>query len=221
MSGISVRVEGAKELERMLAGWKPSARRRIVRPGVRKAASIVSKAAKARAPVGSGLLKKSIGVKMRTYRDGTVVGVVGPRHGFKRAVSGSGRSRTIVTKKNVSEFHNSLVRVRAQNPVKYAHLVHGGTQPHAIGKGSQIVRSRVEGSAVAVSKSGARYRRTIRSTSAGTQTGRMHPGTRANPFLRDAFTTTRAAQQRAIREAVGKGVTKEAQRLLRRRGYVA
>lgn len=55
----------------------------IVRGASSKALTPVNKAAKRAVPVATGLLKKSIGKRIRTYRrSGAVVGLVGVREGF-------------------------------------------------------------------------------------------------------------------------------------------
>ena len=71
---------------------------------VHKRASKKRTAAKREVPVDTGLLKKSIGKKVKTYRqDGVVWVAVGPRSGFEEHIDG----------------------VVVKNPVKYAHLVEG------------------------------------------------------------------------------------------------
>lgn len=50
------------------------------------------------------MLRKSIGIKVRTYRKtASSIGVVGPRHGYRTTYKG-----------------------RPVNPVKYSHIVEGG-----------------------------------------------------------------------------------------------
>jgi hypothetical protein len=218
---IKVELLGDKDIDRMLAGWKPAARRRIVRPGVSKSSRHVSRVARSMAPARSGLLRKSIGAVVRTYPNGTVVGVVGPRHGFKRPVSSSGGKKTIVTKRNVGQFAGSANRIVVQNPVKYAHLVEGGTKPHAIGRGSKIVQRSQTGAQVAVSQSGRKYRKKLYGSQAGEQRGIMHPGSAPKPFLAPAFQRSIPTIKAIMAAEIRKGVVREATRLLRKRGLVA
>lgn len=104
--GFGVKLEGAKELRRKLERLTAAQQRRVVRPAVTKALSPVVKQAKRNVPVVTGLLKKSIGKKVKAYtRSGVVWGGVGPRGGFE-GVGPDGRKR---------------------NPVFYAHLVELGT----------------------------------------------------------------------------------------------
>ena len=113
--GISVDMEfNDRQLKKLLKTYETlpgSTQRRVLRPAIRSGASIVNKDAKQRVPVKTKALKKSLGVRMKTYsRNGVIVGVVGPRVGF-RTVGENGR---------------------VNDPAKYAHLVelgHGGPRP--------------------------------------------------------------------------------------------
>lgn len=200
---LEARVElvGYADLERMLRGWSPAAQRRISRPGVAKASRLVARIAKQNAPRQSGLLRASIGSKVRTYRSGVVAGVVGPRKGFRREVAKS-KGRWTATASGVAKARAGLVaRVEVRDPVKYAHLVHGGTKPHSTGKGSVLV---------------------IRSSGRpGDQSGKRHPGARARPFLRDAFQSSLPQARAIMRRSMGEQVRKEAMRLVRRKGLAA
>lgn len=87
----------------------PKLQKKWGRRGVAKAARLMVKAAKAKCPIRTGQLKKSLGFRPRTYKTG-VFAVIGPRGGFQ-TVGGDGRKH---------------------DPKKIAHLVemgHGG--PHA------------------------------------------------------------------------------------------
>jgi HK97 gp10 family phage protein len=54
--------------------------RRVMRQAVSAAATPITKAARAKAPKESGLLRKSMGKKVKTYpKTMTVVGIVGPK----------------------------------------------------------------------------------------------------------------------------------------------
>ena len=57
------------------------------RRAVAKAGRRVAKAAKSKSPKRTGQLKKSIGVRPRTYKSG-VFAIVGPRKGFRITVDG-------------------------------------------------------------------------------------------------------------------------------------
>ena len=217
---IKVEMLGVDNIDRMLRGWSPAARRRIVRPGISKASRHVSRSARAKAPAESGLLRKSIGVVVRTYPNGNVVGVVGPRHGFKKAIGRIGSKSRVITKRNVGQVSEAH-KVQLRNPVKYAHLVEGGTQPHSLGKGSSIVQRRKLGTVIAVNKTGRKYRKGFYASAAGKQEGRKHPGAKPKPFLGPAFQSSLPIMRQIMRDEIGKGVIKEARRLLRKKGFAA
>lgn len=108
--GFGIKITGEKELRRRLNRLASAAQRKIVRPAVNVALTPVNKAAKAKAPVKTGTLKKSLGKRVKAYtRTGVVWGGIGPRSGFKW-VDDKGH---------------------AHNPVNYAQLVELGTQHSA------------------------------------------------------------------------------------------
>jgi HK97 gp10 family phage protein len=115
MSGGGFRVKaeltGIKDLVGTLARLKKAVRNKLLRGAVGDGSKILLQAVKAKAPRESGLMRKSLGRRLKVYRNsGTVVGIVGPRTGFKREVSVGGRAG-------------------GRNPTKYAHLVEGGRRP--------------------------------------------------------------------------------------------
>lgn len=118
---IRAEVEGLKEMLAAIAHLKQAARSRILRSAVSKGARIILKAAKRFAPKESGLLRKSLGVKVQVYRStGKVVGIVGPRDDAK--------FRQRVTRRRGKWFPSEVY----SRPAKYAHLVelgHAGRAP--------------------------------------------------------------------------------------------
>lgn len=141
--GIGFGISGDKELLNAISKLPGSVQRRVARPAIRKAASIVSKAAKANLKSinftdSTGQLRRSIGVKTKTTRSGRMIAIVGPRSGF-----------------------DIVHRGRPRDPFFYAHLVEGGTAPHEAG-------------------------------------GRLHPGSKARPFLRPAWEDNQAQIRAAI-----------------------
>jgi HK97 gp10 family phage protein len=108
---ISVKLEGLEGvLKRLGRLKKQTTRSKILRKAINAAARPVLKAARGLVPVQSGLLKKSLGMKVKTYRkSGTVIAIIGPRTGFKREVTVGGQKQL-------------------RNPTKYAHLVELGRQ---------------------------------------------------------------------------------------------
>lgn len=107
---IRGKIAGLPEVMKSLERVKEGVRARILRRPMGKVARLIAKKAKALAPRRFGLLRKSMGSKVKTYKGGAVVAVVGPRTGFRTQV-GSKRDGTPVY----------------ADPVKYAHLVELGT----------------------------------------------------------------------------------------------
>jgi HK97 gp10 family phage protein len=80
---------GDKALAKLFRELGPRVQRRALRPAVSAAATPIVKAAKAKAAKRSGLLKKSLGKKIKTYADkGMVIAVIGPRTGVNGEVNG-------------------------------------------------------------------------------------------------------------------------------------
>src|SRR4051812_39168403 len=97
-------VKGAKELERVFRTLGDRVQRKVLRQSVNAASTPVVKAARSKAPKQSGLLRKALGKKVKSYAASeTAVGIVGPRNNV------------------VGEFKG-----KKRWPAKYAHLVEGG-----------------------------------------------------------------------------------------------
>lgn len=110
---FSVKIEGAVELKRLLAELPAAPTRRALRAAVSVGATPALERARALVPVETGLLKKSLGRRLKVYpASGNVVAIIGPRSGFKREVT---------RKKGRRKPRKELA-----NPVKYAHLVELG-----------------------------------------------------------------------------------------------
>jgi hypothetical protein len=104
---ISASVTGLADIQKQLGRLKTAASRKIMRRGVTGGAKVINKAQKRGAAKDTGLLKKSIGQKVKVYRNsGAVVGIVGPRKGFRTIRNG-----------------------RPVDPVKYAHIADKGRGP--------------------------------------------------------------------------------------------
>jgi HK97 gp10 family phage protein len=106
---IRMRITGVAELISKLRTLDDKVRRKALRSGIAKAGRIIAKDAKDRVQRRSGQLARSIGSKVKVYRNGgAVVAIVGPRKGFKIIVDG-----------------------KPVDPVRYAHLVEAGTSHSA------------------------------------------------------------------------------------------
>ena len=106
---VQMRIEGLEELRDKLLKLKRVTGRKVVRKALNEASKPILRTAKAKVPVDTGLLRKSLGRKQKSYRGGRSVVIIGPRTGFKREV-------TVAGKKQV------------RNPAKYSHLVEFGTR---------------------------------------------------------------------------------------------
>lgn len=123
---VAARFDGLEQFADRLKLLKATLQKRVLRSAMRKSASVVNKAAKANAPKRTGQLRRSLGVKVKAYPSGVVIGVVEPRAGFRvPAGNTNGKPKFI-------------------DPRFYAHLVEGGVKPHAVGKGSSL-RKRSQG----------------------------------------------------------------------------
>ena len=92
-----------RQIQRRMAALPGRVNIKVLGQATSAATTPVLKSAKQKAPVETGLLKKSLGKKLKKYkRNAVAVCIVGPRSGFKD--EGTGR-----------------------NPANYAHLVELGT----------------------------------------------------------------------------------------------
>lgn len=128
---IKTKVEGLEALYKHMAGWKESHVRKVIRPAITKAGRLIAKTAKRLAPKETGLLRKSIASKVKTYKSGSVVAIIGPRIGFKREVTLKRvfriiNGRTVFFAKPKPEYLKMM-----RNPIPYAHLVEYGTSKTA------------------------------------------------------------------------------------------
>lgn len=119
---IRAQLKGVDDLVRQLDALKRG-RSRIMRKALTKGAKLIVAAARRKVPTRYGLLKKSLGVAIRSYRGGErLVAVIGPRAGFRVQVG------TVVRGGIKSKPGDPIMA----DPVKYAHLVefgHGGAHP--------------------------------------------------------------------------------------------
>lgn len=81
-------LHGDKRLLRKLNHLKGAAARRVMRGALNKASTPILKDARKKAPVDTKALRKSLGRKSKTYRNGNVVVLVGPRTGHRDEKTG-------------------------------------------------------------------------------------------------------------------------------------
>ena len=125
---VQATVTGVEDAIKQLDALKAAVGRRILRQAMGKAARIVAKAAKRFAPreIGTdelgraraGQLKKSMGQRVKTYSNGTVLAIIGPRHGFRKLIG----IRTRGKDKGNAVYYD---------PARTAHLIERGTSHSA------------------------------------------------------------------------------------------
>lgn len=194
---INMKLLGHRQLMHALRQFKPSVRRRIMRPAMRKAARIIVRDAKALAPKETGLLKRSIGMRMRVSgKTGNILVVIGPRHGFGAKVTRDpkGKLVSLHTRKRQSQYAGAETVYR--NPTKYAHLVEFGSAPHV--------------QAGKLKRLGDRMVARVR-----------HPGAPAKPFLRPALQRNKGRAMNTIRAEAWRQLQRYAEKLRKRQKRVA
>jgi HK97 gp10 family phage protein len=148
---ISIDIVGNPELQSVWRDATDKHMLRALRAGMTRVGAVVRSKARSLVPVETGVLKRSIGQKVgrNKVRSAHYV-VIGPRKQFKE---------------------------KGRWPVKYAHLVEGGTQPHTIKR-----RGRTK---------------TIEF---------RHKGATAKPFMAPALEMTRPQIQAILRDAATKAL---------------
>lgn len=105
---VRVEIQGDKALEAALGLLGGKVARRVMRKSLNAGAREIVKDARSRVVRRTGQLRKSLGVKVKTYKSGTLAAIVGPRTGFKATIDG-----------------------KPVNPTNYSHLVEFGTEHSA------------------------------------------------------------------------------------------
>jgi hypothetical protein len=160
---------------------------------------ILKQSAMSHAPSKTGLLRKSIGVKVKIpdasfnvkHHGKAAYIVIGPRRGFVRAsINNAGAAKLLSDRKALKRVLGGG-RVNTRNPARYAHLVHGGTKLHQV----SVKRARV--------------------LSDGLNTFGRRAMVRAKPnqFLQRAVASSGAAAQAKIISKLHEGIMSEARQL--------
>lgn len=118
MAGETIKIEGLKELQDRLNALAKKESRKIARRGISRMAQVIQKEMKARAPVKTGYLRKSIGYKIR-QRMGQFYGTVGPQ-------------RTVVKSNNLASYGDESKRVKKYTWAYYAQFLEFGSAAHLI-----------------------------------------------------------------------------------------
>jgi HK97 gp10 family phage protein len=174
---VKVTVSGLDELKRTLADLPRKIQRNIMRSAVRAGATVIADEARRLVPVRFGQLKHSIRIKAGLTKTGAIATVsVGSRDKVFR----KGRPTKSPYKRLTAE---GAVQYSA---AYYAHFVEFGTKPHA------IKAKRAKALTVPGSFARAPFRKSV-----------MHPGAKANPFMRTAASSkAQAALQAAVDYAI-------------------
>lgn len=142
-SSSSVRLEttGFEDAIIRLRGYGDRIFRKHARRGMTKASRIVANAAKSNVPKESGLLRMSIASKIKTYtRRNTVVGIIGPRRGYRQSVVAVGREGHRKLKRMKSQINVGGTMVgRWRDPIKYAHIVERGRKAVSVKTAKSLV----------------------------------------------------------------------------------
>jgi HK97 gp10 family phage protein len=121
---VKFRIESTAiaSLAKRLAELDRKVARKAIRDGINEATQAVLWDAKALVPIRSGQLRKSLGRKVVSKRDGSkIIGIVGPRRGFR------------------IEYRGKMI-----DPAKYAHLVEYGRR-EVVAKNKKVLASGVAG----------------------------------------------------------------------------
>lgn len=148
------------------------------------AMKLMVSAARRHVPIRHGVLKKSLGTRVKRYRRNRVVYVgMGPQG----------------TKTGVKYFVAHRTGLEYVNPVNYAHLVEFGTRPHSMTRGARLPRVGARAGTAAAR---------------GREEGPVvHPGARPQPFMRPAFDQTRHAVLKRYSQRLLRGLDREVRKL--------
>lgn len=184
MPTITARVVGANGIRALLLEMTAKKFRLAARKAINDCTKIVLAAAKTLVPKRTGSLRKALGRKVVSKKDGSgYVGIVGPR----KDMSEKKRARLQLEyeqgkrKRAPGKRFRRTVKYKGRefvvNPVLYAHLVEYGSAPHAAK--SKKVQSDGE-----------------------TVFGSRTAGAKPRPFLRPAWDGNKAACEAIIRNAM-------------------
>ena len=131
--GVTGEVRGAREIIAKLKQLPVHMRRRTLIRALSAGAGIIKGALTSTVAVDTGLLRSSLGVKLRRYRRrrDTIGITIKPRAGFRRVVNPlrRGKNKFETRKKSgelIATFSKAEARKRIRNPQRYAHLLELG-----------------------------------------------------------------------------------------------
>lgn len=125
---LEYKVEGLEKLGRALELFSARVQGTVMRKAVRAGGSIVEKAATRAAAKRSGLLRRSLGMKVKTYRAKATPQLLAAIPHFKPSQHAGTTLAIVGPRPKVDEVVVTRGRVRIARPVRYAHLVEKGHQ---------------------------------------------------------------------------------------------
>lgn len=122
----AVKIDGLKQLLKGLEEFKKSTQRSILERALKKAAKPVADTAKALAPVKTGKLKKSIGMKVIRNNAGKAAYAEAMKGGASKGEAAAAAREANSAARAAGNGPSALVRVQATAP--HAHFVEWGTK---------------------------------------------------------------------------------------------
>lgn len=135
--GLSVRLRGAKRVQRLLAKVPKRLQRRTMQKALSAGGGVVKTATQTRAPKQTGLMRrvlKVLRVRVRFHK-GYIAYRVAPRSVKKPIARTKTGKLRVATRKRLQEVEAAGGRVRYRDPSKYAHLVELG---HKLKRGGRV-----------------------------------------------------------------------------------
>lgn len=180
-NGIQIDIYGVPGVREKLSGIRQSIEKRIIASSLRFAIKPLAPAARAASPSRFGVLRRSIGVKVKQYK-AVVFAAVGPLTKYKETTAGT------------FPFPGPRnVKPRVQQPSKIAHLIEDGTKPHFIPAPGYGRKAK-----------GTRDQFAMKSTP-----GWQHPGTKPAPFIAPTGKKMQATVLRRFADQVARRVDVE------------
>jgi hypothetical protein len=130
---ITAQITGLDQITRRLKDVGDKTAKKILPKAMKKGAVEIKQGMRSAVPVSTderlvaGLLKAALGEKVKSYRGGVTVAIVGPRSAFKRNKKTKQRERTALGKRALKQgLKRSAGKAADQNPTQYAHLAGPG-----------------------------------------------------------------------------------------------
>ena len=190
---LILRVGGVQDCISAFRDLPRTVRNKHMRIAINAGAGVIRDAAVSNAPKESGLLKKSLKIKVRVpeashnpkHWGRPAYAVIGPaRHVVSRVATVKGIVKTITTRQAIRRSFGGGGFTQ-RRPARYAHLIEKGTRPHRI----KATNARVLSDGATV------FGRAVK-----------HPGTKAQSFLGKAVRSSGAAAQQKILRKLHDGI---------------